>query len=156
MRYAETTNVIPFPAHDEASARLRFEHIRRHVQMLDRELQRLASGRFHGSGEWHRHTAAPLVRIQGLDGYLGSFIPGRPTMTAQERRRWHRIEAARDDLRSALMAAAASLVRLSDPAAKAAERQEVLAELPLHRARQECILTAFDELLLDEPLEPAR
>src|ERR1039457_1812183 len=91
MRYEGTTNVIPFPAHDEASARLRFEHIRQHVQMLDRELQRLASGRFHGSGEWHRHTAAPLVRIQCLDGYLKSFTQGRPTMTAQERRRRRRI-----------------------------------------------------------------
>ena len=156
MRYAGTTNVIPFSARDEASVRLRFEHIRQHVQMLDRELQRLASERFHGSGELHRHTAAPLVRIQCLDGYLGSFTPGRPTVTAQERRRWRRIEAARDDLRSALVAVAASLVRLSDPAAKAAERQEVLAELPLHRARHGCILTAFDELLLDELLEAAR
>jgi len=142
--------VIPFPAHDEASVRPRFEHIRQHVQMLDRELQRLANGRFHGSGELHRHAAAPLVRIQCLDGYLGSFTRGRPTMTAQERRRWHRIEAARNDLQSALAAAAASLARLSDPAAKAAERQEVLTELPLHRTRQECILAALDELLLGE------
>src|SRR5215831_10468985 len=126
MRYAGTTNVIPFPAHDEASVRLRFEHIRQHVQMLDRELQRLGRGRFHGSGELHRHTAGPLVRIQCLDGYLGLFIPGGPTMTAQERRRRCRIEAARDDLRSALVAAADSLRRLSDPAVKAPERQEVL------------------------------
>jgi hypothetical protein len=141
------TNVIPFPSDDEARARLTFEHIRVQAQMLDREMQRLAWGTFRGSGEWHRCTAALLVRIRCLDGYLRSFVPCGPAVSAQERRRRWRIEAARDDMRSALVAAATVLVLLSDPAVKAVERQKVLDELPLHRTRQACILTALDELV---------
>jgi len=142
-----TTNVIPFPSEEEARARLTFEHIRVQAQMLDREMRWLAKGRFHGSGEWHRCTAALLVRIRCLDSYLRSFVPCGPAVSAQERRRRWRMETARDDMRSALIAAATALVLLSEPAVKAAERQKVLDELPLYRIRQGCILTALDELV---------
>jgi hypothetical protein len=147
MTRTGTTNVIPFPSDGEAWARLTLKHIRVQAQTLDREMQRLTGGTFHGSGEWHRCTAALLVRIRCLDGYLRSFVPCGPAVSARERRRRWRIEAARDDMRSALAAVATALVLLSDPAVKAAERQKVLDELPLHRTRQACILTALDELV---------
>lgn len=140
-------DVIPFPMDDRARARLGLEQVRIHVAALGRELQLLAKGNFRGPGEWARETATSIVRTECIADCLAQVGAVWPAASTDERCRQSCISAARDELRSSLGETASSLARLSDPAAGAADRHEVLRELPLHQMRQQCILGRLHELI---------
>jgi hypothetical protein len=143
---APTPNVIQFPADEEARTRLGFEQVRLHIEELDRELQRLARGEWRSPGGWARQTATPLVRMRCIRSCLTSLFVAGPEVPARHRRRWRDAEDTRHELNSVLSATATSVARLSDPAVGAAERREVLKELPLHRARHRRTFAALLEL----------
>jgi hypothetical protein len=139
-------NVIQFPADDGSQARLDFEQIRLDIEELDRELLRLAKGRFRSPGGWARQTATPLVRMRCISSQLASLSMAGLKVPAGHRRRWRDAEDARQELQSVLLATATSITRLSDPEIDAVERRELLKELTLHRARQRRTFAALLEL----------
>jgi len=143
---ALTPNVIQFPADEAARTRLGFEQVRLHIEELDRELQRLARGDWRSPGGWARQTATPLVRVRCIKGRLASLFVAGPEVPVRHRRRRRDAENARQELNSVLSATATSVAQLSDPAVGAAERREVLKELPLHRARHRRAFAALLEL----------
>jgi hypothetical protein len=141
---AATLNVIQFPADEGSRARLGFEQIRLHIEELDRELLRLAKGRFRSPGAWARQTATPLVRMRCISSQLASLSMVGLEVSTGHRRRWR--EDARQELQSVLLATATSITRLSDPEIDAVERRELLKELTLYRARQRRAFAALLEL----------
>jgi hypothetical protein len=146
VMYARNSKVIPFPVDELARARLGLEQVRVHIRTLDSELNGLAYANFQSPAEWAAHAAIPIERTQCISGYLtATAVPG-PADTAAARRRQDSMDAARNDLRSALSATVIVLSQLGDPALGAAERRGVLQELPLHREQQQRILVALDEL----------
>ena len=145
--YASTSNVIPFPADDEARARLGIEQIRLHVKTLDLELQNLAEENSRSSGEWADQAATPILRTECIRSYLTAVAAARPAAAGDGRRRLRHLDKARDDLRSAMCATATALARLGDPDVGGPERQAVLRELPRHRTRHQDILETLDDLL---------
>jgi hypothetical protein len=140
-------DVIPFPVDDRARARLGLEQVRIHLTALGREMQWLAKGNFRSPGEWAKETATSIVRTECIADCLAQATAVSPAVSADERCHQSCIGAARDELRSSLCETASSLARLSDPAAGAADRREVLRELPLHRMRQQRILGRLHELI---------
>jgi hypothetical protein len=147
VMYASTSNVIPFPADDEARARLGIEQIRLHVKTLDLELQDLAAENFGCSGEWADQAATPILRTECIRSYLTAVVTARPAAVGDGRRRQRHLDKARDDLRSAMCATATALARLGDPDVGAPERRALLRELPRHRTRHQDVLETLDNLL---------
>jgi hypothetical protein len=147
VMYASTSNVIPFPADDEARARLGIEQIRLHVKTLDLELQDLAAENFGSSGEWADQAATPILRTECIRSYLTAVVTARPAAVGDGRRRQRHLDKARDDLRSAMCATATALARLGDPDVGAPERRALLRELPRHRTRHQDVLETLDNLL---------
>lgn len=143
---AATLNVIQFPADEGSRARLDFEQIRLHIEELDRELLRLAKGRFRSPGGWARQTATPLVRMRCISSQLASLSMAGLEVPTGHRRRWRDAEDARQQLQSVLLATATSITGLSDPEIDVVERRELLKELTLHRARQRRTFAALLEL----------
>ena len=144
--YASTSNVIPFPADDEARARLGIEQIRLHVKTLDLELQNLAEENFGSSGEWADQAVTPILRTECIRSYLTAVAAGSPA-AGDGRRRRRDLDKAQDDLRSAMCATATALARLGDPDVGAPERQAVRRDLSRHRRRHQDILETLDDLL---------
>ena len=146
VMYASTSNVIPFPADDEARARLGIEQIRLHVKTLDLELQNLAEENFGSSGEWADQAVTPILRTECIRSYLTAVAAGSPA-AGDGRRRRRDLDKAQDDLRSAMCATATALARLGDPDVGAPERQAVRRDLSRHRRRHQDILETLDDLL---------
>ena len=147
VMYASTSNVIPFPADDEARARLGIEQIRLHVKTLDLELQNLAEENSRSSGEWADQAATPILRTECIRSYLTAVAAARPAAAGDGRRRLRHLDKARDDLRSAMCATATALARLGDPDVGGPERQAVLRELPCDITLHQDIHETLDDLL---------
>lgn len=143
---ASSPNVIPFPVSPEARARLGLDQIHAHARALDRELQRLARGSYRSPGEWARHTAVPIVRTQCIVRYLKDATASRPPANEEERRHQERVDRARREFQDVLYATQASLRRLGQ-AVGPAERDQVLAELPLGWQKQRRTLGMLDDLV---------
>jgi hypothetical protein len=149
VMYSRASNVVPFPAGDEARARLRLAHIRGHMGALDGELAGLASRRCTSAGEWAQAAGTPAVRIGCIKSYLGGLAGARAGTTREVIRHRRYLERATDELESALSGTAETLEALGSPHSGAGERRVALAGLDTDRRRHERLLRRLDALFED-------
>lgn len=147
VMYARNSNVIPFPADDEARIRLGLEEVRYHVTALDHELEDLAGGDVRSrSGWWADQAAIPIVRTGCITQYLEAAIPELPADGSDQNGRQDDLAYARDQLQAALSDTADSLSQLS---AGEEECRKALQKLTRHRKRQQRCLSKITGLIVE-------
>ena len=144
--YSRTSNVIPFPATDEARARLGFEQIGRHLSKLSCELADIANTKCRSAREWAEQTATPSARIDCITSYLPALTGARPAASTDAASYGRRMKRTCAELSASLSASTAALSRLSDPRGEEAQRTLALGNLSVHRIEQQRILMNLDWL----------
>lgn len=137
VMYSRTSNVIPFPATDEARARLSFQQAERHLVLLDEELAALAGMGDCKPSEWAVRTAKPAVRIDGIVSYLPELATSWPSVGADRAEQHHKLGQTCSELEVCLRASKGTLSRLSNSEGQENQPNPARAELRLRRLELE-------------------